>query len=73
MSESQFTNYAPTSGALSMFHLRAALSADYAVTPNLIVTATPVAFTFSPPKEGLSEDIDSITSIDFMIGIGYRM
>ena len=73
VSESQFTSYAPTSGALTMFHLRAALSADYAVTPNLIVTATPVAFTFSPPKEGLSQDIDSITSIDFMIGIGYRM
>ena len=33
---------------------------------------TPVAFTYSPPKGGLASDIDSITSIDFMIGIGYR-
>jgi hypothetical protein len=73
VSESQFTDYAPTSGALTMFHLRAALSADYAVTPNIVVTATPIAFTYSPPKTGLTESITAITSIDFMIGIGYRM
>jgi hypothetical protein len=73
VSESQFTDYAPTSGALTMFHLRAAVSADYAITPNLLLTATPFAFTFSPPKEGLIKDIDSITSIDFMLGVGYRM
>jgi len=73
VSESPFTANAPTSGALSMFHLRAALSADYAVTPNIVVTATPFAFTYSPPKEGLAEEITSITSIDFMLGIGYRM
>jgi hypothetical protein len=64
---------ATTTGALSMFHLRTALSADYAVTPNVILTATPVAFTYSPPKDGLSEQIKSITTFDFMVGIGYRM
>jgi len=69
---SPFTGGAETDGALSMFHLRAAVSADYAVTPNLVVTATPFAFTYSPPKAGLVPDIKSITSIDFMIGIGYR-
>jgi tetratricopeptide (TPR) repeat protein len=73
VSESPFTANAPTSGALSMFHLRAALSADYAITPNILVTATPIAFTYSPPKEGLTDEITSITSIDFMVGIGYRM
>jgi hypothetical protein len=70
--KSPFTAGNDTTGALTMFHLRAAVSADYAVTPNLVITATPVAFTYSPPKAGLSSDIDSITSIDFMIGIGYR-
>ncbi|TMQ02720.1 MAG: hypothetical protein E6J90_31575 [Deltaproteobacteria bacterium] len=69
---SPFTSGQDTSGALSMFHLRAAASADYAITPNLVITATPVAFTYSPPKAGLADDIKSITSIDFMIGIGYR-
>ena len=70
--ESPFTAGQPTSGALSMFHVRAAASADYAITPNLILTATPIAFTWSPPKAGLADDIKSITSIDFMIGLGYR-
>jgi hypothetical protein len=73
VSESPFTGNAPTSGALTMFHLRAAVSADYAVTPNVVVTATPFAFSFSPPKDGLVKDISAITSIDFMVGIGYRM
>lgn len=71
--ESKFTGNAPTSGALSMFHVRAALAAEYAVTPNLVVTAPSLAFTYSPPKDGLVGDIDSIISFDFMVGVGYRM
>jgi hypothetical protein len=73
VSESPFTDNAPTSGALSMFHLRVALSADYAFTPNIVGTLTPIAFSYSPPKEGLDPGIKSLTSIDFMLGIGYRM
>ena len=73
VSESPFTGGAPTSGALTMFHFRGAVSADYAVTPNIIITATPFAFSYSPPKTGLVMDISAITSIDFMVGIGFRM
>jgi hypothetical protein len=73
VSESLFTGGAATSGALSMFHIRIGASADYAFTPNIVGTVTPVAFTYSPAKEGLREDITSITSFDFMLGIGYRM
>ena len=62
-----------TTGALSMFHARVALSADYLVTDALAVTVTPIAFGYSPAKSGLRSDISSITSIDFMIGLGYRM
>lgn len=69
---SPFTDGAETSGALSMFHIRAGVSADYAITPNVVVTAAPFVFTYSPPKAGLVDDIKSITSIDFMIGVGYR-
>jgi tetratricopeptide (TPR) repeat protein len=72
-SESPFTAGAQTSGALSMFHARAALSGDYAFTPSFFGTITPIAFTYSPAKAGLDESIDAITSIDFMLGIGYRM
>ena len=73
VSESQFTNFAMTSGALSMFHLRIAASADYAFTPNIVGTVTPLAFTWSPPKSGLDSSIDNIITFDFMVGIGYRM
>lgn len=71
--ESPFTGGAPTSGALTMFHFRGAVSADYAVTPNIVITATPLAFSYSPPKAGLDMSITAITSIDFMVGIGFRM
>ncbi|NVB78902.1 MAG: tetratricopeptide repeat protein [Kofleriaceae bacterium] len=64
---------AGTSGALAMLAVRAAVSADYAITPNLVATVTPVAFSFSPPKEGLREEINSIIRLDFMLGLGYRM
>lgn len=73
VSGSPFTKGAPTSGSLVMPHVRIGLSADYAITPNLLATATPIAFSYSPPKEGLRDDIKAITAIDFMIGLGYRM
>lgn len=71
ISESRFTDNAPTTGALTMFHIRAAVSADYAVTPNVVLTATPGAFTYSPAAEGISGG-GAIWSYDFMLGIGYR-
>jgi hypothetical protein len=73
VSESPFTGGAPTSGALTMLHLRVGVSADYAITPNFIATLAPIAFSFSPAKTGLREDITSIKAVDFMVGLGYRM
>jgi hypothetical protein len=64
---------AGTSGALTMLHVRAAVSGTYELTPNICATITPFAFGYSPPKDGLRDDIKAITSIDFMIGVGYRM
>jgi tetratricopeptide (TPR) repeat protein len=64
---------APTSGALTMLAVRAAVSADYLITNNVFATLTPLAFTYSPPKDGLRSDIKSITRLDFMVGVGYRM
>ncbi len=71
-SKSPFTSGAETTGALAMFHARVGVSADYEITPNLIATL-PLAFSYSPAKDGLAEDISSITAFDFMVGIGYRM
>jgi hypothetical protein len=71
---SPFTqNGAPTSGALSMPAVRIGVSADYEITPNIVATAVPFAFTYAPAKDGLRSDIKSLTLIDFMVGIGYRM
>ena len=73
VSESPFTDFAATSGTLSMPHVRIGVSADYAITNNLIATLAPIAFSYSPAKTGLRADITAITAIDFMVGIGYRM
>ncbi len=80
VSDSVFTANQPTTGALTMFHVRGAVSGEYEITPNVVVTLTPVAFTYSPAKSGLKErvntkaDVTSISTIDFaMVGIGYRM
>jgi len=69
--QSPFTNNAPTSGAIGMFHIRAAVSADYAITPNIVLTAMPGAFSYSPAANGIGGG-GAITSFDFMVGIGYR-
>ena len=69
--QSPFTNGAPTSGAIGMFHVRAAVSADYSITPNLVLTAMPGAFSYSPAADGIGGG-GSITSFDFMVGIGYH-
>lgn len=68
-----FTNGKPTTGTLGMFLVRAGVSAEYAVTPNIVVTVAPIAFSISPAKTGLREDISSIIRLDFMVGVGYRM
>ncbi len=64
---------AGTTGSLAMFAVRAGISADYEITPNLIFTVAPIAFSYSPAKSGLSSDISSITRFDVMAGVGYRM
>jgi hypothetical protein len=73
ISNSLFTDMQPTSGTLAMFHVRVGLSAEYAVTPNFIVTVPSLAFSYSPPKDGLADDIKSITGFDFMLGVSYRL
>lgn len=60
-------------GALSMLSVRAAVAAEYAFNPNLSLVVTPVAFTYSPPHADLATGVDSITRIEFLGGLGYRM
>ncbi len=64
---------APTTGALSMPLVRFGLSGEYAVTKNLAAAVTPIAFSFSPSKEGMKDEISSLTRLEFTVGLGYRM
>lgn len=64
-------NGSGTSGSLGMFAVRVGASADYAITPNVVATVTPISFAFSPAKSGLVAS--SILQIDIMLGVGYRM
>lgn len=65
-------NGTAATGALSTFHARVAASLDYAVTPNLVVTATPIAFAYSPAPTGFDSTISSLTTLSFLVGVGYR-
>ena len=65
-------NGTAATGALSTFHARVAVSADYAVTPNVVVTATPIAFAYSPAPSGFDPSISSLTTLSFLVGVGYR-
>lgn len=69
--QSPFTGNASTTGGLTMFHARVAASADYAITPNIVLTAMPFAFTYSPAAAGIVGG-GAIWSVDFMVGVGYR-
>ncbi len=58
--------------ALTSFHLRIALGAEYLVTPNIAVSATPLIFAYSP-KGVLRDTISGITRFELILGVGYKM
>ncbi|MGE5185237.1 MAG: tetratricopeptide repeat protein [Acidobacteriota bacterium] len=66
------TDGSAATGALSTFFTRIAASADYAVTQNLVVTATPIAFSYAPAPTGFLSTISSLTTLSFLVGVGYR-
>jgi hypothetical protein len=61
-------------GAISMFNLRAGLSGEYMLNKKVSVVATPIAVSYSPAHQGFKENgIDAFTSLEFQVGLGYRM
>lgn len=58
-------------GALTMFHVRGGAAAEYELTSQVTVWASPLTFGYSPAKAGLLSD--AITQISFLAGAGYRM
>lgn len=62
------------SGALSMLNVRAGLAGEYAITPAVSAVVTPIAFAYSPAKEDqFVPGVTSITRLEFLVGLGYRM
>jgi hypothetical protein len=60
-------------GALGMFNVRAGIGAEYLITDNLVLSASPFVFSYSPAKEGLRAEVDKFVRIDFIAGLGYRL
>jgi hypothetical protein len=65
-------NGSPASGPLSSLLVRVALSGEYEVVPNVLVTLTPIAFSYSPPPEGFESSISALTTISALVGVAYR-
>jgi hypothetical protein len=63
---------AAATGPLSTFHARVAASLDYGVTNNVVITATPIAFSYSPAPKGFAPTISSLTTLSFLVGLGYQ-
>jgi tetratricopeptide (TPR) repeat protein len=60
-------------GALGMFNLRTGVGAEYLLTDNLVLSVSPLVFSYSPAKEGLRAEVDSFVRFDFIAGLGYRL
>jgi len=58
-------------GAFTMLSFRVGVAAEYAITPKLVATVAPLSFGFSPAPDELV--ISSLTQLDVLVGLGYRM
>jgi hypothetical protein len=57
--------------SFTMLSMRAGLSADYAITSNLIATLAPISIEYAWVPDQLF--IDSLVQFDVLAGLGYRM
>ncbi len=60
-------------GALTLFHMRAQLGAEYEITPDVAISASPVALSFSPHRSGIHEEIGSILRFESLVGLTLRL
>lgn len=61
------------SGALSMFNMRFGVGADYLLTRNVVLSASPFSYSYSPAASGLRDGIDAFSRIEVFAGLGYRL
>jgi hypothetical protein len=62
---------APASGTLVMPVVRVGASVAYTVTANLDIVVAPIAFSYSPAKDGLA--FTALSRLDILAGVGGRM
>lgn len=60
-------------GVLTMFNVRIGLGAEYQLTDHLVLSASPLVYSYSAAKAGLRPEIDGFTRFELMAGIGYRL
>ncbi len=66
-------NGSEATGALGIFNVRVAVGAEYALTKNLVVSASPAVFSYSPAPANMNPDMNAVTRFEILIGAGYRM
>ncbi|MCG8422609.1 MAG: tetratricopeptide repeat protein [Proteobacteria bacterium] len=58
---------------ITMFNVRVSVGLDYLVTDNIMLTASPFAFSHSPVKADLRDGIEAFNRIEITAGLGYRL
>jgi len=57
-------------GSFMLPNIRFGAAADYELSPNIVVTVSPLSLSFSPKADGMYGS--SLREINFVIGIGYH-
>jgi hypothetical protein len=68
-----FTIDGVPSGPLTMLDVRVELGVAYALTPKLVLSASPLVLSYSAPDEALNDSVGRLTRYEMLFGAGYRL
>lgn len=60
-------------GAIGLFNVRVGIGAEYQITENLMISVSPLVFSYSRGKDSLHPDVDGFARFDLLAGLGYRL
>lgn len=63
---------AAATAPLTMLNMRFGLGVSFALTDNLLLSASPFVYSTSEPHEGLAAEITDMNRIEILAGLGYR-
>lgn len=61
------------SGAIGLLNLRVGIGAEYRLTENLTLSASPLVFSYSGDQEDLNQGVDGFVRFELLAGLGYRL